>query len=220
MARRRKAKQPRARISSKSDSDDSDEDSSSSEEEEPQRRKPPQRLKGKVGWDIRDEIVQKVRYWTDDEIEEKLAFCCSICKCSEERKAHIPAGDRYIQVTEDLYWHRKCCHGLFTEANEDWSSPAEEVFSMIDGVGEETGNEKIGGETLFTKQEVMRKYEEAKRRESEVHNQDELEGEDTSVLYSARLYLKCCLTVHFRPSSFGSNQQEVFAQHKTIFSIG
>ena len=167
------ARRPVPAILMESDSEDSDE--ASDQEEAPRRRKPPARLKGKVGWDVREEIVQKARDWTDEEIEEKLAFCCSVCKCSEDRKARIPADDEYIQATEDLFWHRKCCHGLFSEVGEEWSSPAEEVFSMLT-VGQETGDESDGKEMVFTRAEVVQKYEEAKRRESEVHNQDGLEG--------------------------------------------
>jgi hypothetical protein len=121
---------------------------------------------------------------TDAQIEQRLAFCCFKCTCSDARRGRIPWNDKYIQASDDSLWHRRCCHDLVDSPWEDWLPPADQA--LLDAEPSDADYHLLGQETSDEKQFDMKlliqKYRTAKTDESEMYNEDEMEGTCVAVL--------------------------------------
>jgi hypothetical protein len=115
---------------------------------------------------------------TDEQIEKRLAFCCFKCTCSDARRGEIPWNDQYVHSGDNSLWHRRCCHSLVDTPSEDWLSPADQA--LLDAQPSDENYHLLGQEITDEKQfdmgELTQKYRTAKRHESEMYNEDELEG--------------------------------------------
>jgi hypothetical protein len=115
---------------------------------------------------------------TDDQIEKRLAFCCFKCTCSDARRGKIPTDDKYVHSSDDSLWHRRCCHNLVDPPSEDWLSPTDQALNDAEPSEENYHllGQEITDEKQFDMGELKQKYWTAKRHESEMYNEDELEG--------------------------------------------
>jgi hypothetical protein len=115
-------------------------------------------------------------YITDEHCEAKLAFCCSVCRCSPERRARIRYTyfgelDEYLQGSMDNMWHRRCCHEMFDVDPQGW---APKHLSIINNLFEPASNEDIivCEDVQHDLKEILRKARvTATREESILHNE-------------------------------------------------
>ena len=119
---------------------------------------------------------------SNEEIEENLlGFCCAInCTCSEEKIEEVQQDGRGLYITacgENSLWHRRCCHKVY-EYNETWLPPLERAMSKAEYELMNPNPKHAFSPTTFisTEQDVYRKYNTAKRNESQFYNEDTLAG--------------------------------------------
>jgi hypothetical protein len=112
------------------------------------------------------------------EIEEQMAFCCFNCNCSDARRGRIPWNDKYVHSSDDSLWHRRCCHNVVDAPSEDWLSPVDQAVHDAEPTEEELIllSQEIPDEKQSSMQELRQKYRTSKVQESEMYNEDELEG--------------------------------------------
>jgi len=189
MTRPRRNKKPR--VAQMMESEESEEETEEEEEEaEEVEAPPPSRLTGKRNWNAGHEDLSEdeqevydTKFPPLEEILPNMAFCCETCNCSEEQKSRVTEygdiADSFIQSSLQTLWHRRCCHGLFTyDASQNWISPLEEVnasfWSLEEGQGEGllSKDDQIPTEQDYAEAVVHERYIRAKRRESQVHNED------------------------------------------------
>jgi hypothetical protein len=153
------------------------EDASSSDEQQilPERKKASKQHSSRAR--ILDGYNEGVEI-SDVEIEKRLDFCCFQCTCSEARRGRIPSNDQYVHSSDDSLWHRRCCHNLVDLPPEEWLSPADQA--ILDAVPTEENYHLLGQESTdvqeFELEDLRKKYWTAKRHESEMYNEDEIEG--------------------------------------------
>eukprot|EP00934_Nitzschia_sp_Nitz4_P000984 Nitzschia sp. Nitz4//scaffold236_size30323//9997//12576//NITZ4_007986-RA/size30323-snap-gene-0.34-mRNA-1//-1//CDS//3329543487//984//frame0 len=117
---------------------------------------------------------------TDEYIEQRIAFCCQKCFCSEKKKGPL-RDDPYVQSGEGRLWHRRCCHGAF-ECNEAWATDYEVICAQFEKMVIE-GNLPPPTEPLHVNYDyVYERYQTVKRQESALYNDDELEGHAQALL--------------------------------------
>jgi hypothetical protein len=133
-------------------------------EDVPPKRNARQTNRNKIHMDKRTALVVQGQDLTDNVLEGRIAFCCAVCKCTEENKARV-AGDEYINAdgTDDYPWHRRCCHGAF-DSSEEWADPHSTAISL--DKDEEDENKDY---SIF---DIQPAYNEAGRQESEIYNND------------------------------------------------
>ena len=183
-------------------SDDDDDDKEEEEEDNDQNEDPPEpelepplkKIKNVNYWAIRDSapLAAGVSY-SDDEIEDQLAFCCYKCGCSEKKRQQFE-DDPYICPDQTSLWHRRCCHDAWAqEFQQNWLPPydvamikAEDVLLQESTMG--CALPEIETRVLFKRNEVRRKYRTAKAQESELYNDDEIEGEQLRIFFLFVLY--------------------------------
>jgi hypothetical protein len=135
-----------------------------SPQEERPKRNARQANRNIIKQNQRTALVVQGQDFTDDVLEGRIAFCCAVCKCTEENKARV-AGDEYINAdgTDDYPWHRRCCHGAF-DSSEEWADPHSTAISL--DKDEEDENED------YSILDIKAAYNEAGRQESEIYNND------------------------------------------------
>ena len=113
---------------------------------------------------------------SDEVIESMIAFCCQNCNCSQERRAHV-ANDEYIHPDEVSLWHRRCCHGILRQDQiHGWLPPFDMAAAKAETALLTGENVSIEERLVVSKEELRQKYRVvAKRMESEIHNEDEME---------------------------------------------
>jgi hypothetical protein len=157
-------------------------DDASSSDEQQHQQQLPERKRARRGQDanrarILDGYNEGVEL-TDVLIEKSLAFCCFKCTCSDATRGRIPYNDKYVHSSDESLWHRRCCHGLVDPPSEDWLSPSDQA--LLDAEPTEENYHLLGQKNSDEKPYDMgvlrQKVMTAKTQESEMHNEDELEG--------------------------------------------
>jgi hypothetical protein len=122
---RRKQRQPKVVAKAiEAPSDESWNDSSDEDSE----KKPPAKKKV-IGIDRILECDNKVipEDMTDEQMEEKIAFCCYECICDDEKKNCIDKNNKFVQSQDGGLYHRRCCHNVIDEPEYDWCSQYEKA---------------------------------------------------------------------------------------------
>lgn len=120
----------------------------------------------------------------DVEIEKRMDFCCCTCTCSEEQRGRIHWDDQYVHSSDDSLWHRRCCHNLVDPPPEDWLSPFDQAILDAEPTEENYHlmDQKMTDEKRVDMGDLREKYWTAKRHESEMYNEDEMEGMSRHVI--------------------------------------
>jgi hypothetical protein len=185
-----KGRLPRKRNVSLPDAASEDENASGSDaqprprpEQKRARRQDPNRARILDGYSEGVEL-------TDVHIEKRLAFCCFKCTCSDARRRRIPSNDKYVHSSDDSLWHRRCCHNLVDPPSEDWLSPTDQALLDVEPTEENYHllGQEITDDKQFDMGELTRKYWTAKTHESEMYNEDELEGTCVGVLIEHEIF--------------------------------
>jgi hypothetical protein len=137
---------------------------SESPEEEPPRRHARRANRNQINMNKRTALVAQGKEFTDEIIEERIAFCCAVCKCTEENKARV-VDDEYINAdgSDNLPWHRRCCHGAFN-SSEEWADPYSTAICL-----EKDDEDENEGYSIL---DIHAAYKEAGRQEAEIYNND------------------------------------------------
>jgi hypothetical protein len=111
-------------------------------------------------------------------VEKHMAFCCSICTCSEELKREIITNRRYdVRPAKKCLYHRRCCHHVRTITGwlDPLSNALQKVLPETDEDYEKVG-QIIPEATLVLYQDLLKQYKTAKKLESETYNNDSCAG--------------------------------------------
>ena len=110
----------------------------------------------------------------DEYMEERIAFCCYQCFCTDEIKKQIPVEDPFIQSSLEGLYHRRCCHKVF-DPDEDWVSPFEHAVEELCLQEDEICH------NVMTLPELEAQFNIALRHQSALYNADGLPGKRTYI---------------------------------------
>jgi hypothetical protein len=110
----------------------------------------------------------------NEAMEARVAFCCYQCFCPEEVKQQIPDDDPFIQTSEDGLYHRRCCHNVIGQHDEDWKTPFEHALDNAELKVEICHD-------ILTINELQQQYTIANRHHNALYNADGLPGTNVNV---------------------------------------
>ena len=132
----------------------------------------------------------------DEYMEERIAFCCYQCFCTDEIKKQIPVEDPFIQSSLEGLYHRRCCHKVI-DPDEDWVSPFEHAVEELCLQEDEICH------NVMTLPELEAQFNIALRHQSALYNADGLPGKRTyihihSIAMFALFFQKdhCSIVIH------------------------
>lgn len=118
---------------------------------------------------------------TDQEIEDKIGFCCKHCACSEEDKQKY---DGEFITDKETAWHRRCCHRRVTGEKIHAKTLIEYLLAVEEQM---EGMSRKGSETAIVSfGEVNAKFTIAFNQQTELANEDSLEAPGEHLLTSER----------------------------------